>query len=120
MKVTSQYKTAKAYKTRDGSEIRELIHPDLHKNKNQSFAEAIVYSGEKTHLHYHDKSEEIYYITLGEGVMTLNQECFNVTEGDAICIPPGTSHCIENTGSTPLHIFCMCSPAYTHEDTHLL
>jgi len=120
MTITSQYSSAKTYKTRDGSEIRELVHPELHHNKNQSFAEAIVYYGEKTRLHFHQISEEIYYITQGEGLMTLNEDSFAVTIGDAICINPGTPHCIENTGDTALHIFCMCSPAYSHEDTHLL
>lgn len=120
MKVTSQYKTTKAYQTRDGSEIRELVHPDLHHNTNQSFAEAIVYSGETTHLHFHEKSEEIYYITEGEGLMTLDQERFNVVAGDSICIKPGTVHCIENISRKPLQILCMCAPAYSHDDTHLV
>jgi mannose-6-phosphate isomerase-like protein (cupin superfamily) len=120
MKVTSQYKSIKTYQTSDGSEIRELVHPDLHHNTNQSLAEAIVYSGEKTHLHFHKNSEEIYYITAGKGLMTLDQDTFNVVVGDSICIKPGSSHCIENIGSNPLQFLCMCAPAYSHDDTHLV
>ena len=33
------------YTTKDGSEIRELMHPAVHGNRNQSFAEAIVAAG---------------------------------------------------------------------------
>ena len=40
--------------------------------------------------------------------------------GDTLCIKPGTPHHIKNTGTTPLHILCMCSPPYSHEDTELL
>jgi len=120
MKVTSQYKSVQAYQTRDGSEIRELVHPQQHHNTNQSFAEAIVQSGETTHLHFHQNSEEIYYITTGQGEMTLGEESFEIVSGDSIIIKPGTAHCIKNIGSKPLHIFCLCAPAYSHDDTYLL
>ena len=52
--------------------------------------------------------------------MTLGQEEFEVTTGDTICIPPGTPHCIENTGGQALVILCSCAPAYAHDDTELL
>jgi mannose-6-phosphate isomerase-like protein (cupin superfamily) len=43
-----------------------------------------------------------------------------VHPGDTICIPPGTPHCVENTGAEALVILCACSPPYAHEDTELL
>jgi mannose-6-phosphate isomerase-like protein (cupin superfamily) len=109
-----------AYITRDGSEIRELMHPAAQGNKTQSLAEAIVQQGQQTHLHQHHKSEELYYITNGKGYMTLGAEQFEVTVGDTICIPPATPHCIKNIGTEALHILCMCSPPYSHNDTELL
>jgi mannose-6-phosphate isomerase-like protein (cupin superfamily) len=108
------------YTTKDGSEIRELMHPAVHGNRNQSFAEAIVAPGFRTHLHRHRVTEEIYHITAGEASMSLGDSVFPVRAGDTICIPPGTPHCIENTGSVPLKILCACSPAYSHEDTELI
>ena len=51
--------------TKDGSDIRELMHPDVHGNIRQSFAEAIVKIGSETILHRHLQSEEIYHITRG-------------------------------------------------------
>jgi len=109
-----------AYVTRDGSEIRELMHPAAQGNKAQSLAEAIVEQGEQTHLHQHHNSEELYFITNGTGHMTLGEERFEVTVGDTICIPSGTPHCIKNIGTEALHILCMCSPPYDHSDTELL
>lgn len=120
MPIISEYKNIKPYPTKDGSQIRELIHPDHHNSKNQSLAEAIVQSGQITIKHRHLNSEEIYYILSGQGLMTVNDENFPVKEKDSICIPPGSSHYIKNTGDTPLHILCMCSPAYSHLDTELL
>jgi mannose-6-phosphate isomerase-like protein (cupin superfamily) len=118
--MRSSYRSIASYQTKDGSEIRELMHPAVHGNRNQSLAEATVQPGAITALHRHVLTEEIYHITSGAGMMTLGEERFPVAVGDTICITPGTPHCIENTGDTPLRILCACSPAYLHEDTELL
>lgn len=109
-----------AYITKDGSAIRELMHPDQHGNRNQSLAEAVVPAGTRTLLHCHHETEELYHITSGEGLLTLGGEKLKVSPGDTALIPPGTPHCIEATGAGPLHILCCCSPAYRHEDTEIL
>ena len=109
-----------SYITKDGSSIKELMHPDSHPNKNQSLAEATVPAGVETALHMHSLSEEIYYITSGKGLMTLNKDRFPVCQGDTILIPPDTPHQILNTESDDLVFLCVCSPAYSHQDTILL
>lgn len=106
-----------AYITRDGSSIRELMHPDQHGVVNQSLAEATVPAHSATRRHYHQLTEELYYITSGEGLMMLGDSQFSVTRGDTVCIPPGTEHCIQNTGEHDLVILCCCSPAYSHSGT---
>ena len=118
--MQSSYKDIKTYKTKDGSLIKELMHPNIHKNKNQSLAEAIVQPGQTTDLHKHHQTEELYYITQGKGQMTLGDQHFEVKPGDTICILPGTAHCIKNISAEDLHFLCCCSPAYSHDDTELL
>ena len=118
--MRSTYSNVKPYITKDGSEIRELMHPAVHGNQAQSLAEATVPPGAKTLSHRHTLTEEIYYFLYGRGQMTLGNEIFDVNEGDTIAIPPGTPHCVENTGDTPLKILCACTPAYAHDDTELL
>lgn len=118
--MKSSYGAVAAYVTKDGSTIRELMHPAVHGNRNQSFAEAIVAPGARTALHRHGMTEEIYHVTAGEGRMTLGGTQFVVRAGDTVCIPPGTAHCIENAGAEELKIFCACAPAYAHDDTELL
>ncbi|KXB31169.1 hypothetical protein AT959_10825 [Dechloromonas denitrificans] len=117
-------KTARAeitpYITKDGSKIRELLHPSQHALHQQSLAEAVVAIGARTELHRHHVTEEIYHVTRGQGLMTLGGERFAIAAGDSIAIAPGTPHCVENTGSEALHILCCCAPAYAHEDTELL
>jgi mannose-6-phosphate isomerase-like protein (cupin superfamily) len=116
----THYADVPAFVTKDGSLIRELMHPAQHGVHNQSLAEAIVQAGHKTALHRHLQSEELYHITSGEGVMTLGENNFAVKTGDTICIAPGTPHCIENTGTGELRILCSCAPAYAHTDTEIL
>lgn len=120
MHYRTRYGEIKAFTTKDGSTIRELMHPSLGVCQNQSLAEARLPVGAKTLLHKHLQTEEIYYITEGAGVMTLAEDRFEVRGGDTVCIPPGTAHCIETIGDTELALLCCCSPAYSHEDTELL
>ena len=115
--ATTSYREIPSYVTKDGSMIRELMHPDHHAVQNQSLAEARVAVGECTKKHCHQKTEELYYIAQGSGRMTLGDEQFEVESGDTVCIVPGTFHCIENTGDNELVILCCCAPAYSHEDT---
>lgn len=115
----TRYADIEPYVTKDGSVIRELMHPAVHGNRAQSFAEAIVPVGTATRLHRHGRSEEIYHIVAGWGRMTLGTERFEVSPGDTIAIPPRTPHRIENVGEEPLRILCACTPPYAHDDTQL-
>lgn len=118
--MKTSYRAIVAYTTRDGSEIRELMHPAVHGNRQQSLAEAVIQPGEQTRLHRHMRSEELYHVTRGAGIMTLGSRTLTIEIGDTVLIPPGTPHAVSATGSTALHILCCCSPAYRHEDTELL
>lgn len=106
--------------TKDGSLIRELMHPDRHGNRAQSLAQATVPRGTRTRLHRHAKSEELYHIQSGHGLMFLGDQRFAVAPGDTVLIPRGTAHCIEAAGDVDLVFFCCCAPAYRHDDTELL
>ena len=108
------------YITKDGSTIRELMHPQVHGNRAQSLAEASVPPGCTTALHRHARTEELYHVMSGRGRMRLGDRVFEVGPGDTVHIAPGTAHCIENIGEAELRFLCSCSPAYSHEDTELL
>ena len=108
-----------AFRTKDGSEIRELL---AHRNsiiRNQSLAEARLPVGAATIAHRHRRTEEIYYILEGQARMTIDRQHRDVTVGDAIAIPPGAMHSIRNTGSQTLRFLCCCAPGYEHDDTEL-
>ncbi len=118
--MRSRYNETRPYITKDGSLIRELMHPAVHGNRAQSLAEARLPPGGRTLLHRHLRSEEIYHVTAGEGLMRLGAERFAVGAGDSICIPPGTPHDLECTGREELVVLCVSAPAYSHQDTELV
>lgn len=120
MRNATHYRSVTPFVTKDGSLIRELMHPAQHGGANLSFAEATIPPATKTLLHRHRRTEEIYHVTAGTGCMTLGAEHFTIAPGDTIRIAPGTPHCVENTGATDLLILCACAPAYAHDDTELL
>jgi mannose-6-phosphate isomerase-like protein (cupin superfamily) len=108
-----------AFKTKDGSEIRELLAYRNSSVRKQSLAEARLPAGTSTQEHYHAVTEELYYIVAGRGQVRVGSELKPVCPGDAIAIPPGERHKIWNTGADDLRFLCCCVPAYEHADTFL-
>ena len=103
---------AEPFATKDGSTIRELHHTAA-----QSLAEAALEPGQATERHYHGRTEEIYFVTKGAGSLEVDGETRRIRPGDAVLIPPGAWHTLENDGTSELLILCMCAPPYSHEDT---
>ena len=106
-----------AFRTLDGSKIREVAGPARGDAVNQSLAEATVDAGGETAEHYHRVTEEIYFFTHGGGRMRLGLDERDVEAGACVVIPPRVPHKLWNTGSEPLRLLCCCAPAYSHEDT---
>ncbi len=103
---------AEPFVTKDGSTVRELHHTEL-----QSLAEATLEPGQATERHHHRATEEIYLVTKGSGELEVDGERRRVRPGEAVLIPPGAWHTLENDGTSELTILCMCSPPYSHDDT---
>jgi mannose-6-phosphate isomerase-like protein (cupin superfamily) len=111
MDVTHLDKT-EPFVTKDGSTIRELHH-----TAEQSLAEATLEPDQATERHYHRVSEEIYFVLKGSGQMEVDGDTRTIRPGDAVLIPPGAWHTLDNNGSSELRILCCCSPPYSHDDT---
>jgi len=102
---------ATPFTTKDGSTIRELHHTAA-----QSLAEASLEAGQGTQRHYHARTEEIYLLTAGGGVLEVDGESREVGAGDAVLIPPGAWHELV-AGADGARLLCMCAPPYSHDDT---
>ena len=112
MKI-QQLDRAESFTTKDGSTIRELHHTAA-----QSLAEATLEPGEATERHYHRASEEIYFVVKGSGLMEVDGDSKHIRPGDAVLIPAGAWHTLENDGNSELRILCCCAPSYSHDDTY--
>jgi len=104
--------------TPHGSEIRPLIDRTTSEITRCSLAEEVLPVGSAVGRHHHTETEEVYYILNGEGRMTVGDEVRDVAAGDAIFIPRGFVHSLENTGHEPMTILLVCGPAYSLEDHH--
>ena len=118
--MKTAYADIASFITKDGSSIRELMHPATHGAGRMSFAEAIVEAGGTTMKHLHRDAEEIYHITQGTGTMRMGEAEFAIASGNTIAIAPGTSYNVTNTGNNALKILCVCCPPYADADTVLL
>ena len=103
------------FTTKDGSTIRSLLDRTNAPVQRQSLAEATLPADASTQRHYHQASEEFYFILEGSGEMELDGVTRVVHPGDAVLIPAGARHTI--TALSSLRMLCCCAPPYSHEDT---
>lgn len=108
-----------SFVTLDGSTITELIRPGTEGSRNLSVAQAVVAPGGSTLPHLHRRTEEVYYVLEGEGVLRRGAHSARIGPGAALLIPPGVEHSLTCVGSEALRILCLCAPPYEDEDTVL-
>lgn len=102
--------------TAHGSEIRPLIDRTTSQITQCSLAEETLPAGCAVTPHRHQRIEEIYYIVAGRGLMTVGDETREVVAGDAVYIPRGHRHTLENNSAEPIKLILVCGPAFFDED----
>jgi len=107
---------ARIITTGHGSELRPLIDRTTSQITQCSLAEELLPPGKAVAVHRHRELEEIYYIVSGSGLMTIGSESRPVRGGDAIYVPRGSRHTLENTGDSPIRLLVACGPAFYYED----
>jgi len=65
-------------------------------------------------LHYHEKTDEIYYVIEGEGTMVLGGEEIELHEGVVVYVPRGVRHKAVGT----LTVLTVCIPRGVLHDVH--
>ena len=56
----------------------------------------MMQAGKSGDYHAHENKEQIYYFTRGRGKMKIDDEIYEVKEGDAVHLPPHTRHQLIN------------------------
>jgi mannose-6-phosphate isomerase-like protein (cupin superfamily) len=67
----------------------------------------VIAPGTGSLSHRHEHTEHIYYILGGKGIVIVGDEEREVTEGDAVYMPPRLDHSIKNTGTYPLRFLAI-------------
>jgi mannose-6-phosphate isomerase-like protein (cupin superfamily) len=92
-------------------QIRPLIE-----KKDGAVADALYVEIDHAKLHYHTRTDEIYYVLDGQGTMTLDDEEIELHQGVAVYVPRGIKH--KATGK--LKVLVVCIPAGFEDDVHEL
>ncbi|HYN84726.1 MAG TPA: cupin domain-containing protein [Pyrinomonadaceae bacterium] len=116
--IVVKRESASVVRTPHGSEIRPLVDRTNSPVELCSLAEEILPAGAEVGRHFHARTEEIYYILAGAGVMTVAGEAREVAAGDAVYIPRGAAHTLRNTGAQAMKILLVCGPAHDFDDHH--
>ena len=67
-------------------------------------------------LHYHEKTDEVYYVIEGQGTMILDDEEIELHEGVVVYVPRGVKH--KAVGK--LTVLTVCIPRGVLHDVHEL
>lgn len=111
--VIKSLQDAAGFTAGDTSFLRELLHPGKEPLEiGYSLAHAEVAPGRTTQPH-RLTGAEVYYVLEGRGLMHIGDERAEVTEGQAVYIPPGAVQFIENPGPDRLRFLCLVDPAWT-------
>jgi mannose-6-phosphate isomerase-like protein (cupin superfamily) len=62
----------------------------------------VVRAGKRLSLQIHKKRSEHWFVVEGSGRVTVGEGLVDVTVGDAVDLPVGTAHRVENTGDVDL------------------
>ena len=89
-------------------EFRYLVDADVGCRDMTQFVGVIPPGRAGMHSHTYD---EVIYVITGEGVLDLNGERTPIAAGSCIHLPPLVEHCLENTGSAPMHVLGVFHPA---------
>src|SRR4051794_39208200 len=65
-------------------------------------------------LHYHERTDEVYYVIDGEGTMVLDDETIELHEGVVVYVPRGVRH--KAVGR--LTVLTVCIPPGVLDDVH--
>src|ERR1700730_7220208 len=68
-------------------------------------------NGPRGRVHRHTRSDNVYIVKSGEGVLTIEGESHAIVTDDVVFIPAGTRHSLGNVSDRELVIYEIYAPA---------
>ena len=102
-KVVSKYQPLNYYRWGDGCDSWNLVD-----NAGLSVKQEMIPAGSSEQLHYHQKSEQFFFIIGGTATFEIEGRQIEVNTHEGLQVLPGEKHRIINNGKTNLE-FILCS-----------
>ena len=67
--------------------------------------------GPRGRVHRHSKSDNVYIVKSGEGLLTIEGEAHTIVADDVVFIPAGVRHALSNVSDRKLVIYEIYAPA---------
>lgn len=87
----------------------------LKNTKGLSVKQEKMPAGTSEKLHFHRVAEQFFYILKGEAVFYINEEKFQVKQGESISIAPESKHYISNESTKEIEFLVISNPAADHD-----
>jgi quercetin dioxygenase-like cupin family protein len=84
--------------------------------KEASVNMTVYMPGVNSGAHYHNATEEIDYVVMGQGNLTMNGKDYPVKAGDLIHIPPFNVHDYQDAGNETFQILVFFMPPLAEND----
>lgn len=119
MRVITKQEIDKPFEAPLGERIYEMIGrpAELGGTSKHSLVHVVVPPGKRSPSHYHEVSEETYYILRGTALMAIDEHRWRAAPGMAFTMLPGEIHQIVNDGDEDLEFLTISAPAWVPDDT---
>jgi len=111
--------TATRFLRRDPAEVRPWAETCgqircLIEEKDEAAAEVHHVEIQNAKLHYHERTDEVYYVIAGQGTMILDDQEIELHEGVVVYVPRGVKHKARGN----LTVLTICIPRGVLGDVH--
>ena len=94
-----------------GIQSRQLVWPKNSAESQTTITHVTVEPGSVSDRHAHERSEQIWIVERGEGILLLENEHTEVLRaGDIVRTPAGEIHGVANSGEEPLVYLAVTTP----------
>jgi mannose-6-phosphate isomerase-like protein (cupin superfamily) len=74
-----------------------------------------LFPGEEIGSEVHQDNDQFFRFESGQGTVVINDTQYQVSDGDAVVVPKGSTHNVINNGLERLNFYTIYSPAH-HKD----
>jgi mannose-6-phosphate isomerase-like protein (cupin superfamily) len=96
---------------KSGIQSRQVLWPKNAPQSQVTITHVVMEPGAVSRRHVHPRSEQIWIVEQGEGVLLLENGGIELLRaGDVVRTPAGETHGVENTGTAPLVYLAVTTP----------